>query len=524
MSNNIEIKEQSGLYKSGLSKENEAVVSAHFMHKINQDFSLKLYSPELFSNRALTVSLNLITTALIPSLIASSEQFVVQRASAAKIRARHNYKKYGLNTENEVGLAEIITEVMFDRQYLKGPKENCSRLILARKINELVQKRKPINLVLPALPYKSSSPLKSRGMMPDLAEVSFLLGLAELVKTIDIIYREEFITADKGMVKFIVISDGSRFNVFLNESSEIIVAYQNKLRWWINQLNISHFVEIFDYQEFIKKKLPKELALQKKEIRTKVLRQYTDVMMPIFDPCTMRQSISKAIELDPDPENCSEEGRFIALFKSLIYIIRYKILSNYAALHKVDYAVLYIELTRHIFEPYTALLEEELLNIEKFVRDPLMHNKLKRAELLEYLRQSMLKEAWQATINYIAEIRSDRDLPLDPVETCLPDHIRWTIHAKSGQLAILTTTTGDPIQPWHGAGVFMLTKNNKIKIYTQPVVLLEGGGAIPVVVTNSSENILNQQPLFYINPEISFSDIGGFLNELPKYITRNRKL
>jgi hypothetical protein len=63
----------------------------------------------------------------------------------------------------------------------------------------------------------------------------------------------------------------------------------------------------------------------------------------------------------------------------------------------------------------------------------------------------MLDEAWQAAIQYIAEIKSDRDLICDPILTCVPEVIRWTIHPKPGQLAFLVPSAfGDPVFPWHG--------------------------------------------------------------------------
>lgn len=514
-----------GLYKAGLNQASEAVISAHFMQSINQEEHLTLYSPVDFSRRALTLKASQISKNLIPSLLDASEQFILKRAEAAKIRAKKNYKEYGFSRPEHVGLAEMITEVMFDRQFLKGPKSNCSRLILAKKINALVAKQEPIKLVIPALPYKSSSPLKSRGIMPDLSEINFLLGLAELVKTISLIYQEAITTAHETMAKFTVISDGSRFNAFLNEPDAAINAYQDQLRWWLNKLNIANHVEIIDYQLVIKNYLAHELYLEKTMIKNKVYQQYNELMSPIFNPCAMLQTMSEAIQLDPDPESCNPEGRFIPLFKSLIYIIKYKTLTNYTHGNEEQYVALYAELTRHIFQPYTQLNEHELALITEFLAHPQQKNHPPKIQCYEYLRQAMLAEAWRAAINYIAEIRSDRDLELDPISACFSKHIRWTIHAKTGQMAILiTTAAGDPIQPWHGAGVFKLTKNNKIKIYTLPALLLEGEGAIPVLIANEEhETMIKEQPLFYIHQQIAFKDSNALLARIRQDLTRNRK-
>lgn len=515
-------------YKAGLNRKSEAVISDHFMHKINQDLNLARYCPVEFAKRALFLDSTLLLEQLIPSLIAASERFILERVSAAKIRARKNFKEYGFSNADELGLVEFITEVMFDRQFLKSPKKNCSRLYLAKKIKVFVEKQEVIKLVIPALPYKISSPLKARGTLPDLSEINFLLGLAEIVKTMSLIYKEKIITTNQALAKFTVISDGSRFNAFLNEPQEAIKAYQEKLRWWLCKLNLSNNIEIIDYQFVIENYLSKELYFEKKIIRDKVHQLYSTLMMPLFNPQNMLQTFSKAISLDPDPESYHAEGRFIPLFKSLIYTIRYKTLIRYTKHNEEHYQALYSAITKHLFEPYTQLKKDDLARIEMLITNPQLQNRVTQIQCYEYLRQAMLTEVWQATIDYIAEIRSDRDLAMDPISSCFVNYIRWTIHAKSGQMAILTTTaTGDPIQPWHGVGMLKLTKNNKIKIYTQPTLLLEGEKAIPVLIINNEPDpdfITKNQPFCYLHQEFTYKNANELLEYINKNIIRNRKL
>lgn len=516
--------DQSGVYQVGLNRKSEAVISAHFMHDINQQTNLHLYSAQEFSAKALPVDAKLIIDYLIPTLLDASDKFINERISAVKIRARKNFKLYGLTSPKNVDLAEMITEVMFDRQFIKGPRSNSSRLIISQKIRKLVENQKPINLVILALPYKSSSPLKCRGTMPDLAEINFLLGLAEVAKTIDFIYRKVIVNTNNTMATFKVISDGSRFNTFLNENNETIEHYQVNLRWWIKKLEISNYVEIMDYQYVISNFLPQELQLEKNAIRARVREYYTHLMLGLLNPYNMSETINKAIELDPDPELSHPEGRYIPLFKSLIYIVKYATLSNYADLHDKNYVDLYVALTRHIFEPYIELTKNDFIEVETFISNPQLRSPTPE-KLLEYLRQSMLREAWIATIRYMAEIRSDRDLPQEPIITCFPDHIRWTIHAKPGQIAILTTTAfGDPIQPWHGVGVFKKTKHDKIKLYTLPVLSLEGMNATPITVENiENAPFIKDQPLFYVHPDIKFEHIDDLFEKIKLLLIRKRK-
>lgn len=513
----------SGIYQVGLNRKNEAVISAHFMHDINQHSNFNLYSSQEFTKKAAPISSEVISERLLPLLIDASDKFIAERVCAAKVRAKKNYKLYGLHSSKNVDIAEMITEVMFDRQFIKGPKLNSSRLILVEKIRELISNHMPVKMVILALPYKSSSPLKCRGEMPDLAEINFLLSLSEIAKTIDYLYRKESGKDNNVMAGFTVISDGRRFNTFLNEDSTKIEHYQNNLRWWIKKLDISAYIEILDYQNIISNLLPKSLQLEKSAIREHARDFYTNLMAPLLDPYHMSQSIIKAIECDPEPERSNPEGRYIPLFKSLIYIVKYVDLLKYANLHNENYATLYKEITKHIFEPYTKISPSDFINIEKFISDPQIA-KPSQIEIYEYFRQSMLRAAWHATIDYMAEIRSDRDLPHEPIITCFPDHIRWTIHAKPGQLAILTTTAfGDPVQPWHGVGVFKKTKHNKIKLYTLPVLSLEGINAIPITVKNfKSEPFIEDQPLFYVDSEIKFDNIENLLDHIHQHLTRKR--
>ncbi|KTC83963.1 L-tyrosine/L-tryptophan isonitrile synthase family protein [Legionella cincinnatiensis] len=506
-------------YQIGLNKKREAVISAHFMHEINHKSHFQLYSSQEFTKNAVSISENLFFEHLLPALLQASEKFILERVSAASIRAKKNYKNYGLQSPDNIGISEEITEVMFDRQFLKGSKANSSRIILSEKIRTLVKEKKPIKMVIPALPYKSSSPLKSRGPLPDLSEINFLLGLYEIAKTIDSIYRKKAVDANRSLSSFTIICDGRRFNQFLNESEEIIDLYQTHLCWWIKKLNIANYIEIIDYQEVILDFLPSKMQLEKATIRAQVHDFYLNLMQPLLDPYDMPHALYKAIEADPDPELCNPEGRYIPLFKSLIYTINYTTLLNYARIHKKNYEELYVELTKHLFEPYTRLTATDFKQVETFITNTQAFE-ISQAKLFEYLRQSMIQEAWNATICYLAEVRSDRDLPQEPISTCFPDHIRWTIHAKPGQLAVLITTAfGDPVQPWHGIGVFMRTKNNKIKLYTLPVLALEGSKAIPVLMENRGI----EQPLFYVYPDIKFKSMDDLLEKIKQGLTRKRK-
>ena len=140
----------------------------------------------------------------------------------------------------------------------------------------------------------------------------------------------------------------------------------------------------------------------------------------------------------------------------------------------------------------------------------------------EDLRIAMLTEASQATIDYLAEIKSDRDLAVDPISVLFPGCLRWTIHPKAGQLALLTShMSGTPIQCWAGSGALRRTKDGRIVLCTLPSLALEGRGARPVVVIDGNPAETSpQQPLFYLDPSLAIDQIGALVADLDKNLTR----
>lgn len=510
------------VYKSGLDRIREAVISSHFMDELVKNTDLELYDEDQFAARSLEIDSAAVYKNLIPSMLNACNAFCRDRAAAAKDRARTNYQKYGLREPQQIGTAELITEVMFDREYLRGPKESCSRELICNKVKDRVQAGSPIEMVIPALPYKIFSPLKSRGRLPDLAEVSFILRLYEIAATMELLYREARPDLEGRLAGFAVVSDGSRFNHLVDEPDSIIEAYRTHLGLWIERLGLQKYISLLDYRSLLRDRLPAVTLEAKSAIRNNARTQYADALGPIFDPYEMAAAIRTAAAVEPDPECSNHEGRFVSLLKSLVFTINYKALKKYEQFPARHYRALYRDLTGHIFEPYAILTPSEFTNIQEEMSRSAEFPPPQRVK--EYLRQLMLREAWSAAIEYVAEIKSDRELEEDPILTCLPDHFRWTIHAKAGQLAILMPTAlGISVQAWAGSAVFKLTKNNKIKLSTLPVLALEGAGAIPVRVSGVDDALaLTNQPLFYIYPDVEFTNLDEFLSKIGRLFVRHR--
>jgi hypothetical protein len=231
----------------------------------------------------------------------------------------------------------------------------------------------------------------------------------------------------------------------------------------------------------------------------------------------MAATLRAATRLDPDPELTNPDGRFVSLLKSLVFIVKYRSLDRFRALSRDRFRALYRELTGHLFEPFAMLSAAESQRAADVAHPGAELPASPTAK--EALRRAMLSEVWGATIAYIAEIKSDRELASESIGTCLPDHVRWTIHAKPGQLGLLTPTgLGMPVQAWAGAAVFKRAKDGGIRLCTVPVLALEGAGAIPI----RSDDDDSGQPLFYVYPDVGFTGIDDFMAGFESRLVRKR--
>ena len=507
------------MYESGLDRLEEPVVSSHFMHRFCNDSSLDNYDSDEFRKRSQYISSAAVFDLLIPTLCNASRAFCVVCLSEIKARTQDNFQEYGLSSPRDVGAAHFIAELLFDRNYSKDSERYYSRPLLAAEVAARIEAGLPIRMVIPALPFKIGSPLKSRGRLPDLAEVNFLLQLYEIALTVELLYKEVQPEVPGPLAEFAVVSDGSRFSALVGERDSTVSLYRLQLLRWIERLGIGDLIRIHDYRALLSERLSASVVQRKLQISAAARAEYAHVMWPIFDPLQAALSLRRATSVEPDPERDNPQGRFASLLKSLVYTINYQSLIRAGRPALSEHRQLYRELTGHLFAPYVPLSSAEIPQVLREIEaGGALSDQAK-----EYLRQSMLKEVWEATILYMAEIKSDRELEQEPILTCLPGHIRWTIHAKRGQLALaVPTALGLSVQAWAGAAVFKQAKKGKIKLCTLPVLALEGAGAIPVRVEDSGEALgLGDQPLFYIYPDVC-SDVHDFLARLATSLIRRR--
>lgn len=487
-------------YRAGLSRIREGVISSHFMHRVSLNPDIRLYEQESYGASCLKLDTGTLTDKLLPILKAASTDYCRKRMETARARARKDFRAYGHSTADAVGPSEFITEAILDKEFSRNAARYNDKMALNLRLKQLIHERQPVEMVIPALPFKIQSPLKARGPLPDFAEVNFLLSLYEITKVVEGLYAAQPLEEFPKIATFTVVSDGLRFHEAVNTSSAEVALYQSALADWVRRLGLEAYIHIVDYRDLLCDRLSKEEQAAKARLFEAAHAKYSETMWPLFDPDNFVDALEAAACVEPDPEQENPQGRFASLVKSLIFTVNYRTLQELDDLTDSVRADLYRELTSNIFHPCTATAPT--------------HD-------MERLRRSMLQEVWEAAIYYIAEIKSDRDQHHDPILACLPGHLRWTIHRKHGQIAIATPPIqGMAVQAWAGSAVFRPAGRGKIRLCSLPVVYLEATGAIPIV--GAEHNTDGRQALFYVDKALGITDMDGLLQALATSYSRLR--
>ena len=348
-----------------------------------------------------------------------------------------------------------ISEVLKDRQFTKASKNNIDWDLIKENIEECLSQSRDIQCVIVGLPFKMPTIVKCESCLADFGEAGFLLQLYEFCQVFELLIKK-YINPNWNMrVKFLVVTDGLRFKDMIGIEDLEINSYQQSIKQWISWLSIGEYVEIFDYIELISNNLSTHRLIEKKMTRNQVYNEYQGKMANNINIDNMYSELASAKICDPDIESKNLTGRFVSLFQSILFTMRYKCFSKLNLSHRSKEAF-YLSCIKQIID----LIKQEQVST-------------KIEQNINHMVNSMLAEAWEATIQYISEIRSDRDSSSDIIQECIPVSLRWTIHAKKGQICLTTRSlSGINLLPWHGVSMFRKS-GIKIKNYTVPFKMID---------------------------------------------------
>ena len=352
-----------------------------------------------------------------------------------------------------------VQTLLKDRQFTKGSNNNIDWSKIFFQIRGAIENNRDIECVIVGLPFKMPSLLKCESAKADFGEAGFILQLYEFCKVAELIFQNLNYWNWNKKVLFRVVMDGKRFQQLIGITDHEMDEYKNTLENWISLLDISEYIKLDDYEDMINTSLDFDLKAKKTMIKKSVKREYLDKLPADITLENLNFKLEEAKYLDPDPEKSNKYGRFVSLFQSILFTMRYD---------SIEEKYFTDDLIKN--EVYIKCIECIILKLSH--ENDLAFAKA-RAQSLLALCGDILKEAWDATIDYISEIRSDRDLSIDIIQHCHPNSLRWTIHDKKGQICIASKKMyGINLFPWHGVSLIKESRS-KLNQYTVPSRMLQ---------------------------------------------------
>ncbi len=152
--------------------------------------------------------------------------------------------------EKNLSLVDSILRVILSSRFRKGLLTDRSRELYhnlyRHHIEARVGKRLPIQLTLLGAPFKNLNPIKNTGrILPDLAEIAFLLYMYRLHKSIQTFYEPG--------VELILIHDGIYYAEACNVPPENAIAYREYFRNILVKFPFLSFVKSYELTELITK-------------------------------------------------------------------------------------------------------------------------------------------------------------------------------------------------------------------------------------------------------------------------------
>ncbi|KHS77688.1 L-tyrosine isonitrile synthase [Pectobacterium carotovorum] len=147
---------------------------------------------------------------------------------------------------NELVSSLILSElIQYRRRFTQSTKpiseeESQVTLVQLPRIRAFVEEERQIELILPAFPFKSPSPYKVLGRMPDMAERLSLIFLNSLCQRIQLYYPPG--------AHIRICSDGHVFGDLIGTSDETINIYQDEIENLLHELGAVH-LSVFNLKD-----------------------------------------------------------------------------------------------------------------------------------------------------------------------------------------------------------------------------------------------------------------------------------
>ncbi len=448
------------------------ISSGHRLIRLARQKRYQLYSQEEFQSKAISIPADYWLTHFTSALKSRMNEAMAQRINAAILRARSNAHLFDVK---KAGIAEYVTEAFFDNWWFKPKSDHLPRIILRDQVSTLLDKGCPLQLYFPIMSRKPFSPLKNRGVQPDLAELYTLVRCAEATQVINAL-------SPTGC-QLNILADGFKYNRACQTPDEAITAYQTGLAFWVNYLGISDIINIVDYERWVRDGVPASLLDERCYRYDSYCHMLYEKYESFFDVIDLEKSLRTIEHLD-------DIGRqihytFWSIVSSTYYPELYAFSGNTTFFERH-----YGDDVQNLYSSYLSSLHRPLHeccqsgeNLPRFGYLP----PGKRQELFHTMRQ----RAWRAALRYVAISLTDREL--QPLHLIAPDAIKLTIHAKKGELHFLCATQQDAnMTAQHCTGGLSL-HHSSVKATFRYRLERESNGELPILLEPLPLTEFNQQ-------------------------------
>lgn len=451
----------------------------HRLLEIARKYQGALYSRDTFQKMAKNVSEEFLH-AVLCGITNRSNYSISSRVNAVINRAEKN--NYSVE---KLGVAEYVTEALYDNWWFILEKKQSFRIETRDRINALIQKKSKIEALFPVFYLKPYSPLKNRGPYPDIAEIYSLSRCYEVIKIIDILSPIPS--------QLTILADGFKYQRACNTSTESILAYQKALNFWNSLLGFDSVVKIIDYEKWIEDNLGTPFMLEREKYYQEKVKSLVSLYGEKPDFKRLQESL-KTLK--------KEDITGFQLNYTFWTIVSFVFYEELVPSDKRSLASLYpySDTFQNVYNDFIATLNQDL-------------NLLERDKETKELYQSMRKTAWLAAIRYVSISLTDRELNV--MNRINNEAIKFTIHAKEKEFKVLTATNKyASITAQHCSGGLNCQGNNARVTFVYRIER-EANNEVPLIINGGSGGFTSEsfnpimemeklgQPMFYVNEKDS---------------------
>lgn len=365
---------------------------------------------------------------IVDQLVSDADTNAERTAAAAPAQLRSALA--GMTDEHE-RTALLLHHVFMRKQFHRGSRATYTPEMAARDLLPFLRTGAPIQVVVPGFPVKQSqSGLKAVGTLPDLAELGVLVRLRELHQTVRCLYPPG--------LRITVLTDGHHFRP---RPPVVVESYLRKLTQYLSLIGGQDFLEFTDIDEVATRRIGPSLPQE----RTILVEYYQNAYQKAFYGLDITHNpigvLARAAKLDPTTGGLA----FRDLFRSILNSVAVPLSAGRDRMtwSKAIYTDLY-----QLDDPSTP------------------------SEVVE-ARRTVLRQAWQDTIQYLSAAQADRELGYED----LFDHrVRLTVSMPSPGRVGFAALGGSALLPWHGTAAV----DEKGTLSTDFAIWLNDQGFVPV--------------------------------------------